>query len=182
MTAATLTVVETWKAIPGWVGFYEASDQGRIRSLDRVNSRGSRSKGRILKPGSNPKGYAIYVLCRDAKRSAFSGHCLIASAFLGPRPDGLQVAHGDGDKTNNAPANLRYATAAENAADKKLHGTERNLNKTHCPYGHPYSDDNLVGRGNGGRRCKTCHREQQAARRARSKRAAQIVAQRFPTP
>lgn len=161
---------ETWAPIPNWDGLYEASSLGRIRSLDRITSRGARSKGRILRPGSNPKGYLIYVLCREGVRSGHSGHALVASAFLGPRPDGMQVAHGDGMKTNNAISNLRYATRLENAADKKLHGTEHNLNKTHCPYGHPYSGDNLVGRSDrSGRRCKTCHREQQQARRLAAK-------------
>jgi len=177
--AGRLMSAEAWRPVPGWEGLYEASDSGLIRSLDRITPRGARSKGRILKPGSNPKGYAIYVLCREAVRSAFTGHSLVASAFLGPRPDGMQIAHGDGVKTNNAVSNLRYATASENAADKKLHGTERNLNKTHCPYDHPYSEGNLVRVKDGaGRRCKTCHREQQAKRRERSKRMAAIVAER----
>jgi len=34
-----------------------------------------------------------------------------------------QVAHNDGDKNNSAASNVRWATAAENAHDKKVHGT-----------------------------------------------------------
>lgn len=28
-------MIEEWRAIPGYEGFYEVSDQGRVRSLDR---------------------------------------------------------------------------------------------------------------------------------------------------
>ena len=35
--------METWKAIPGYEGIYEISNQGRVRSLDRVAKNGVRS-------------------------------------------------------------------------------------------------------------------------------------------
>ena len=52
-------------------------------------------------------------------------HALVAEAFLGPRPVGMQVAHNDGDHRNNAADNLRYATPRENNGDKRKHGTNR---------------------------------------------------------
>lgn len=47
----------------------------------------------------------------------------IASAFHGTRPEGMQVRHLDGDRTNNTPSNLRWGTPTENAADRVIHGT-----------------------------------------------------------
>jgi biotin operon repressor len=44
-------------------------------------------------------------------------------AFVGDRPFGYEVCHGDGDPANNNRKNLRYDTPAGNAADKRLHGT-----------------------------------------------------------
>lgn len=41
-------------------------------------------------------------------------HCLLALAFLGPRPNGLVVDHKDRDKTNNHISNLRYVTFSQN--------------------------------------------------------------------
>lgn len=63
-------------------------------------------------------------------------HDLVAEAFLGPKPQGLEVCHGDNNTRNNAASNLRYATRSENHRDKRKHGT--NGRKTHCPQGHEY--------------------------------------------
>jgi hypothetical protein len=49
-------------------------------------------------------------------------HSLVAEAFIGPRPDGMQVRHLDGDRTNNHLINLSYGTPVENAADRERHG------------------------------------------------------------
>lgn len=47
----------------------------------------------------------------------FNVHKLVAHAFIGERPEGLQVNHKDGNKLNNVPSNLEYITDIEN----KLH-------------------------------------------------------------
>jgi len=168
--------LEQWAPIAGWVGLYEVSSTGQVRSLPRF-----RCKGRVLRHGTTHNGYLTVTFSADGRREARTLHRVVAEAFLGPKPEGYHTCHIDGDKTNNAVTNLAYKTPAENEADKRIHGTQHNLNKTHCPYGHPYSDDNLVGRSDRvGRRCKTCHREQQAKRRERSKRMAAIVAERTP--
>lgn len=57
-------------------------------------------------------------------------HRLVATAFLGPQPpDKPHVAHNDGDPANNRLGNLRYASKAENAQDKPLHGTDNRGSK-----------------------------------------------------
>lgn len=164
----------TWAPIPGWEGLYEASDQGEIRSLDRM-SFGAHRPGRVLKPSSTSKGYRIVVLCRDAVRTAYPVHRLVAEAFLGPMPAGMQTRHLDDDKTNNAAANLAYGTRAENEADKVRNGLAHpNAAKTHCPQGHEYSPENTreqVKDGRVSRSCKTCHRKRKAAYVARLREA-----------
>jgi hypothetical protein len=53
-------------------------------------------------------------------------HRLVAMAFIGPAPSpGHEVAHGDGNRINNALPNLRWATRSENVRDSIRHGTHR---------------------------------------------------------
>jgi hypothetical protein len=47
----------------------------------------------------------------------------VLEAFVGPRPQGAQCRHLDGDAKNNRAENLRWGTQAENEADKRRHGT-----------------------------------------------------------
>ncbi|NUP15455.1 MAG: hypothetical protein HOZ81_04995 [Streptomyces sp.] len=119
---------ETWEPIPGYEGMYEASDRGRVRSLDRTvtrtDGRTRRLNGRLLKTCIDANtGYPKVTLYREATPTHRYVHALVAEAFLGPRPQGAEVAHRDGVKTNATLANLRYATSAENSADQLLHGT-----------------------------------------------------------
>jgi hypothetical protein len=74
-----------------------------------VNVHSPRSKGR--KYGyDHPNGYR-YI--KWGKKN-YQVHSLIAKAFLGDRPDGLDVDHIDGKKDNNHPSNLRYVTRSQN--------------------------------------------------------------------
>lgn len=118
---------EIWKSVVGYEGLYGVSSLGRVRSLDRyVVGRfdGQQFKrGRILRQGSTEAGYRFVQLARDGRYTLKLVAGLVAGAFLGPRPEGRVVAHGDGNNSNNVLGNLRYATHAENEADKLVHGT-----------------------------------------------------------
>lgn len=104
-------VTEIWKPVVGYEGWYSASNEGRIRRDKQVA--GARA-GRILKPG-HCRGYQVIVLTKNGKRHTFSGHKLIALAFLGQRPPGHEVNHKDGDRDNNRPSNLEYVSRSANA-------------------------------------------------------------------
>jgi hypothetical protein len=116
-------VGESWRPIPGFDG-YEASDHGRIRSLDRwVPQKGKKDRwwgGRILSPQKCTPGYLKVFVGKGRQRMI---HQLVALAFLGPCPLGMEVAHGDRNKRNNRLSNLRYDTRAGNLADRRIHGT-----------------------------------------------------------
>jgi hypothetical protein len=83
-------------------------------------------------------------------------HSLVAEAFIGPRPIGLEVRHLDGDSTNNAVDNLRYGTHAENMQDRVKHGRDPQALRTHCPHGHGYTPENTYMQSAGGRGCRAC--------------------------
>jgi hypothetical protein len=125
---------EVWKPVVGWEGFYDVSNLGRVKSLDRVVvwGNGLRSiAGRIM---STPlsSGYPVVVLKRKGVKYHTAVHSLVLKAFVGNRPSRCQACHFDGDRANAKLSNLRWATQSENEADKKRHGTyqygERNPN------------------------------------------------------
>ena len=108
-------MTEIWKTIPGFEGLYEASDQGRIRSLDRtiveVGGKKRISKGRVLRPAPGTSRHMSVVLGRGKTRAV---HCLVMLAFEGPPPAGKEVLHGNHNPADNRLANLRYGTRGEN--------------------------------------------------------------------
>lgn len=118
-----------WVDVPGWEGKYEVSDAGRIRSKDRlVRAKGGAlalRKGRELRLIEKTNGYLCVTLADGARRPQLSVHKIVAKAFIGECPLGLHVLHGDGNKRNNAAANLRYGTPSENVADTERHGRRR---------------------------------------------------------
>lgn len=107
---------ETWKPVPGYVGLYEASDWGQIRSLDREVPRGSqtlRLKGKFLKYLQNTNGSFSVVLHRDGKRDHRRVAQVIATTFLGPTPPGKEVQHRTRDHLENGVNNLMFGTPRE---------------------------------------------------------------------
>ena len=82
-----------------------------------------------LQPSTNPNGYLKVTLSLDGKAKQASVHRLVALHFL-PNPYGHpQVNHKDGNKLNNAVANLEWVSAEENAA----HALETGLRPGYMP-------------------------------------------------
>lgn len=97
---------------------YEVSSHGRVRRLAPYRST---KVGLILTPLKNKDGH---LQVRLSGKLVYV-HRLVALAFIGlPPTKSHMVAHYDGDPSNNAVANLRWATAKENVADRKRHGTD----------------------------------------------------------
>jgi hypothetical protein len=119
-------MIEEWRDIVAAPG-YQVSSFGGVRSIDRslaVSGQTRRYRARIIAPTSNQYGH-LKVPLRIAvgKPKMFYVHALVAAAFIGPRPSGMEVAHNDGNPANNRIDNLRYATPTQNQADKRIHGT-----------------------------------------------------------
>lgn len=146
---------EQWRPIPGYEGRYEASDQGRVRSVDRwVANRYGRfiRPGRLLKLTPGKRGYPLVDLrlrgalradgTRTARGKMRTVHSVVLETFVGPRPPGMQVLHRNGDKTDNRLSNLRYGTPAENGHDRKRLGETWGAKATHCKRGHEFTAEN----------------------------------------
>lgn len=99
---------EQWLPVVGFEGRYEVSDQGRVWSC---------VTNRILRPAPTSRGYLSVQLYFDASPKRGKSYCvhdLVATAFIGPKPEGLQVDHGKRGKLCNALTNLEYVTPQEN--------------------------------------------------------------------
>lgn len=159
---------EIWAAIPGFRG-HEVSTHGRVRSW--VAPR--RQLPLMRKVSQDRDGYPrVIMLGDDGRRRNVRIHTLVASAFLGRRPAAMQVRHLDGNAGNPALHNLAYGTGSLNQLDKREHGTDHNVIKTHCPRQHPYDSTNTYVYANGKhlrRGCRACNRLAQARRKARSR-------------
>lgn len=167
--------VETWKPVPGWEGYYEVSDAGRVssvpRSVPRSNGRPLNLRGRILKCSPSSDGYPTAALCRDNERLLRSVHLLVLEAFVGPRPEGMEACHHDDIPTNNQLSNLRWDTKPANTYDRIRNGLHVQARKTHCPQGHPYDEKNTyIHRhgvdGKANRICRTCLADRKRESRA----------------
>src|SRR5690606_27606505 len=90
----------------------------------RITKAGQRYpvRGQLLTPAVHLTGYPQGYLSVEGKTVPRKVHALVAEAFIGPRPEGHQIAHNDGDRLNSRLENLRYATAAEIAVDQIAHG------------------------------------------------------------
>lgn len=102
---------EEWRVIPSFPD-YEASSLGRIR---RKTPGKNTYPGRMLNPQTTKWGYLRCGIKSPQGKSCFRFvHVLVAEAFLGPVPPGLEVNHKDTVRTNARASNLEYCTHLEN--------------------------------------------------------------------
>lgn len=112
---------EMWKDIPGYVGLYQVSDLGRVRSVDRVIPRKNGPlplKGKILKQFVKNSGRLEVHLSREGKWTHWLVHRLVAIAFL-DNPNNLpQINHLNGDPRDNRLVNLEWCDQSRNEIHK----------------------------------------------------------------
>ena len=122
---------EIWKDIPNYEGYYQVSNLGRIKSLERYIKHAygglSLKKERILKPGVNSRGYLSFNLLKNGSSKNVTVHSIVAIAFLNHKPDGhkLVVDHIDNDKLNNRLDNLQIITNRENCNKDRNRGLSK---------------------------------------------------------
>lgn len=127
-----MTPNETWKPIPDFLG-YDVSDHGRVRSYHgRLQGNGIvwhilDTPQSILSPSADSGRYLSVLLRKDGTSHCMRIAYLVLLAFVGPRPEGLETCHNNGDPQNNHLANLRYDTSAANMLDACRQGRMSDL-------------------------------------------------------
>lgn len=117
---------EEWRDIPGYVGRYQVSDLGRIRSVARVVTSGHPNRKRFIDERIMKKhrtqGYEGITLRTDGGRKTEWVHNLVSRAFLGERDPGHVVNHKNFIRHDNRLENLEYCTARENLVHAQKYG------------------------------------------------------------
>ena len=107
---------EIWKDVVGYEGFYQVSNLGRVKSLQRIHNTNHPyiQKERIMKLFKNKDGYLMVDFTKDSRKKHFQVHRLVANAFI-PNPDNKpEVNHLNEIVYDNRADNLEWATRKEN--------------------------------------------------------------------
>ena len=126
---------EIWRDIPNYEGLYQASNLGRVKSLERFrkgkNDCLASVKEKILKPSISHRGYYQVQLWKQSIGKRYMVHRLVWEAFNGSIPEGLQVNHINEVKTDNRLSNfnlmtpkenINYGTGIERSTKKRING------------------------------------------------------------
>jgi hypothetical protein len=130
---------EVWKDIPDYEGLYQASSEGRIRSVDRVILRYNKvtrksdisehRKGKVITFNKSGRTGDLNIgarLCKNGMHKKRHVGCWILDAFVETRPNNTTCSHLDGNPLNNIPDNLVWESHTDNCLRKIAHNTVAN--------------------------------------------------------
>ena len=109
---------EIWKPVVGFDGYYEVSNLGRVRSVERTieyaDGRVYTYRCRVLSPTVDKYGYCTVQLSVNRKIKRRRVHNLVAEAFISNPEKKPYIDHIDTNPSNNHYKNLRWATQKDN--------------------------------------------------------------------
>ena len=113
--------MELWRDVPDYEGFYQVSDDGRVRRLwqvlPSVFAAGIRKHRNYLKPGTNNQGRLQVTLSKHGESARFLVHRLVLTTFAGPCPAGFEGRHKVKVYSDNRIGNLFWAPCSERRDD-----------------------------------------------------------------
>lgn len=136
---------EKWKPVPKCEGFYEVSDHGRVRSLDRIvvdkRGRNITKVGQIMKGAKDRDGYImVHLRCKGNDYPNIKVHRLVAEVFI-PNPSNLPcINHKDFNRSNNNVGNLEWCSVKYN------HNYSKDAGRLPCPTKGKFGKDNKQSR------------------------------------
>jgi len=122
-------MTEVWRNVIGYEEYYQVSNLGNVKSLDRIVVTGNRKsyirKGKLCKLSKNNLGYMTVGFTVNNKKVNKYVHRLVAEVFLTNDENKPQVNHIDCNKENNHVDNLEWCTNSEN----HIHAYKNDLSK-----------------------------------------------------
>lgn len=112
--------MEVWRQISDFEGYYEISNYGNVRSVDRFilcEYGDLLLNGEYISPKLNSSGYLQVALFKNGTRTMKYIHRLVAYEFILWPDDvciGVDVNHKDGNKRNNHYKNLEWVSKKQN--------------------------------------------------------------------
>lgn len=111
-------MTEEWKDVKGYEGFYQASNYGNVRGVDRIVKR-SLGAHRIqhgvkIKQFLNNDGYPTILFHKDGLVESHNTHRVVALHFIENEQNKPEINHLDENKLNNRIDNLEWVTRKEN--------------------------------------------------------------------
>lgn len=121
---------EIWCDVPGYEGLYKVSNMGRVKSCLREIEARRKDRKNVVRMTFQEKilkiceavcfktGAVRYRVSLYKNKVQYSKEvsCLVAEAFLGPRPKDGYIKHINGDIRDNRADNLHYRIYQRKAA------------------------------------------------------------------
>lgn len=140
-----------------------------VRDIPRHHLAADKGPCWIWTAFKNPKGYGRVTY----KSRNLSAHEAVFFMLIGPKPEGRCLDHLCRNRSCCNPQHLEPVTMRENIM-RGDNFMAANIHKTHCPSGHPYSQENTYLTKDG-RACRECHRIRSNERYARLRGKAKSV-------
>lgn len=109
---------EIWKSVKGYESYYEVSNLGRIRTIERyiiLPTHKYLKKQKLLTQYEDGRGY-FHVKLYDGKGKprSLTTHRIVATTFLNNPHNLLEINHIDHNKKNNNVDNLEWISRGDN--------------------------------------------------------------------
>ena len=120
---------EIWRNIKDYEGYYQVSNLGNVRSVDRYiehnNGQIHFRKSQLLKSQIGKYGYCYVVLSKNNHQKTKTNHRLVAETFIPNPKNKPEVNHKSRIKLENFVNNLEWVTSKENVQHSFNVGTRK---------------------------------------------------------